>query len=86
MAHSIKHRVLEEFWDAARVRYKNFGAAPTNREYGDALYRGLLETGMSPKDAYRLADSARRQRVSFGHLDDDPVPNIPNAIPKAFMS
>jgi len=54
------------------------GIAPTNAAYGQALYKGLKDAGLSPKEAHRLADSARRQRIKFGHLDDHPVPNIPN--------
>jgi RHS repeat-associated protein len=83
--HNINHRVLEGFWDNVAEVYAREGIAPTNAEYGAALEQAMLEGGMSPRAAYELAQSARRQRIAFGHLDDDPVPNIPNAFPPQFL-
>jgi hypothetical protein len=83
--HNVKHRVLEGFWDDARMQFALTGVAPTNSEYGAALYRALREAGFSPREAYGLSDSARRQRIAYGHLDDDPVPNIPNPFPPQFL-
>jgi hypothetical protein len=83
--HNIDHRVLEAFWENAREVYARERVAPTNPEYGAALEQALLEGGMSPREAYEMGQSARRQRIAYGHLDNDPVPNIPNAFPPQFL-
>jgi hypothetical protein len=84
--HNRVHRGLERFWNGARKRYDATGVPPTNAEYGQALYRAYRKAGFDARSAYELADSARRQRISHGHLDHLPVPNIPNPFPnKRFL-
>ena len=79
--HNIVHINIERFLDEAAAIQRVTGRAPTNGQYGEVVYRSLREAGFSPRDAYRYSDSARRQRISFGHLDDMPIPRYSNPIP-----
>ncbi|MDM4019405.1 polymorphic toxin-type HINT domain-containing protein [Roseiconus lacunae] len=79
--HNILHVQIERFLDDAAEAQRITGRPPTNGQYGDVVYHSLRKAGFSPKEAYRFASSARRQRIANGHLDDMPIPRYSNPVP-----
>jgi hypothetical protein len=74
-AHRKFHESLEKFWDQFRRGGDRFGKPPTNGEYGAAMEKALLDTGVySAEEAAYLALEARFQRIAHGLLDSDLVP------------
>jgi len=74
------HATLEAFWAPYRTGQSLYGLVPTNGQYGNALYRALLNSRLTPAQASFLADQAAAQRISFGLVESDPVPRIPRRL------
>jgi hypothetical protein len=78
--HYNYHRSLEQFWDQYRAGGGLEAGMPTNAEYGEAVQRALIASGLSPAQAADLATQAAAQRVANGLGESELVPRIPRAI------
>jgi hypothetical protein len=78
--HHIFHRSLEQFWDQYRKGDNLEHGMPTYAEYGDAVRRALVESGLSAAQASDLAAQAAAQRVASGINESAEVPRIPKPI------
>jgi hypothetical protein len=78
--HYNYHRSLEQFWDQYRKGGNLESKMPTNAEYGEAVRRALIASGMSPEQASNLVERAAAQRAAYGLSEADVVPQIPKAI------
>jgi hypothetical protein len=69
--------MLAAFWRQFQRGGPFSGHAPTNRQYGAALHRALLEAGCEQHDANIMAGLAAREREQYGLDADSPVPVVP---------
>jgi hypothetical protein len=78
--HHSYHRSLEQFWD----QYRNGGSLeskmPTNADYGEAVRRALIASGLSPVQTSDLAAQAATQRAAYKLSESAAVPRIPEPI------
>jgi hypothetical protein len=79
--HNLIHRVLEGFWEPHRQAV----TTPTNRQYLDALGKALRFSGFTPKETFKLVDTAQRYLVRLGYSMDGLVPNVPGRFPDHFL-
>lgn len=79
--HNLLHVEVERFLDLGAASQRLTGKAPTNGQYGEMVFGSLKKLGLSPKAAYKLSESARRQRIRAGHFDADPIPRYSNPVP-----
>jgi hypothetical protein len=53
---------------------------PTNADYGEAVRRALIASGLSPAQASNLAAQAAAQRAAYTLSESEAVPHVPEAI------
>jgi hypothetical protein len=82
--HYIFHRSLEQFWDQYR-RGSLIYSMPTNAEYGEAVRRAFIESGLSADEASDLAAQGAAQRIAAGLSESAKVPRIPGPIWRQLM-
>jgi hypothetical protein len=75
--HHSYHRSLEQFWDQYRPDGSLESKMPTNADYGEAVRRALIASGLSPAQASELAGQAAAQRAAFGLSESAAVPRLP---------
>jgi hypothetical protein len=73
-------RSLEQFWDQYRAGGSLESERPTNADYGEAVRRALIASGVSPEQASDLVGQAAAQRAAYGLSDSAAVPHIPPPI------
>jgi hypothetical protein len=73
-------RSLEQFWDQYRAGGSLESERPTNADYGEAVRRALIASGLSPEQASDLVGQAAAQRAAYGLSDSAAVPHIPPPI------
>ena len=78
--HHIFHRSVEQFWDQFRNDGSLMYSMPTNAEYGDAVRRAFIESGLFAAQASDLAAQGAAQRVAAGLSESAKVPRIPGRI------
>lgn len=78
--HYNVHESLEKFWDKFRKGGDRFGDSPTNLEYTKGMYDSLKAAGYTGEQAMEITNEAIKQRVKFGLLGGEAVPNIPSRI------
>jgi hypothetical protein len=71
---------LEQFWDQYRPGGSLESERPTNDDYGEAVRRALIASGLSPAQASDLVGPAAAQRTAYGLSDSAAVPHIPPPI------
>jgi len=81
--HYNAHDSMESFWDIYRRGGMDAGNLPTNSQYNRALYNGLQESGLSPSEALRAVQAAKRQQLDAGLRGSDLVPRLPGRIGQA---
>jgi hypothetical protein len=72
--HHSYHRSLEQFWDQYRPGGSLESERPTNGDYGEAVGRALIASGLSPAQASDLVGQAAAQRAAYGPSDSAAVP------------
>jgi hypothetical protein len=78
--HHIFHRSVEQFWDQYRKDGSLLYSMPTNAEFGDAMRRAFIVSGVSAARASELAAQGAAQRVAAGLTESAKVPLIPDPI------
>jgi hypothetical protein len=83
--HRLFHDSLNQFWREARAIFtsSNKTIMPTNEQYSQALVQALRASGQfkgpnSENIIAVLVSLARQQRLSYGLLDNAPIPRIPS--------
>jgi hypothetical protein len=75
--HNNLHAFMREFYRQYLDGGPLFGINPTNAEYSQRMFDGLLKVGVDQKSAAQAFTEARIQRIQFGYLDDAALEYIP---------
>jgi hypothetical protein len=78
--HFKAHVTLEQFWNQFRRGGERAGQIPTNLEYTQALGQSLRAAGYTEAEAKQLINAVIEQRIQYGLLGGQKVPNVPGAI------
>ena len=74
--HYIAHASLEEFLDLYRTGPLR-DTTPTNLEFTRAIFDSLIAAGISRDKALIMIREAIRERVRYGLLGGNGIPNVP---------
>jgi hypothetical protein len=78
--HNMAHVYMEdEFWSLYRPAGMGI-APPSNLQYTMAMQESLRQVGLSEIQIQQAVQAAIRERVEFGLLGGQAVPNVPNEI------
>lgn len=77
-----QHKQLHDFMREFYKLYQKMGplanSRPTNAEYSQRMFNGLLKVGIDKQSAASATTKARIQRIEHGYLDENYIPSIPS--------